>query len=292
MGPQVEDESPQQSTYRERPHVVPYRAILDVAPEVVRRVSLLLYQERRRRGTRRSTRALTCYKQAVLVVRWFREGAGADALARDNSVSLATVYRYTDEGAEVLADQAPELDEALRAAREDGELVILDGKLFESDRCAERNEDDTSDLWFSGHKHRHGANIQFLADSRGEPRWTSDGEPGSVPDITAARIHVLPRLRAAMREGMTALADAGYDGAGAGICTPLKRPAGVRPDRLHHDNRARDLLLRGLRCLGERAVAVLTQRWKVLRHITRSPSKIGNLVKAALTLTLFEKSGR
>jgi len=33
------------------------------------------------------------------------------------------------------------------------------------------------------------------------------------------------------------------------------------------------MLLRSLRCLGERGFAQLTQRWRTLQHITLSPAK-------------------
>jgi hypothetical protein len=50
------------------------------------------------------------------------------------------------------------------------------------------------------------------------------------------------------------------------------------------------MLLRALRCLGERGFALLTQRWRTLQHITASPSKIGDIIRAALVLTHFEHS--
>jgi hypothetical protein len=43
-----------------------------------------------------------------------------------------------------------------------------------------------------------------------------------------------------------------------------------------------------LRRVGERDFALLTGRWRSLRHITASRSRIGDIVKAALTLTQFE----
>jgi hypothetical protein len=43
-----------------------------------------------------------------------------------------------------------------------------------------------------------------------------------------------------------------------------------------------------LRCLGERGFALLTGRWRTLRHITASPGKIGCIARAALVLTHFE----
>ena len=47
-------------------------------------------------------------------------------------------------------------------------------------------------------------------------------------------------------------------------------------------------MLRSLRCLGERGFALITQRSRTLQHITASPSKTGDIARAALTLTHFE----
>ncbi|GAA1712387.1 hypothetical protein GCM10009680_61730 [Streptomyces yatensis] len=91
---------------------------------------------------------------------------------------------------------------------------------------------------------------------------------------------------AASRLDLPTLADSGCDGAGIGVFTPVKRPTDGRP--LDADNRTYNALLRGLRCLGERGFALLPGRWRALRHFTTSPRKIGDIVKAALTLTHFE----
>ncbi len=42
-----------------------------------------------------------------------------------------------------------------------------------------------------------------------------------------------------------------------------------------------------LRCLLERGFALLTGRWPTLQHITASPSKIGDIARAALVLSHF-----
>jgi hypothetical protein len=42
--------------------------------------------------------------------------------------------------------------------------------------------------------------------------------------------------------------------------------------------------LRSLRAPGERGFALRVGRWKALRHITTSPSRIGTIVRAALAL--------
>jgi hypothetical protein len=54
------------------------------------------------------------------------------------------------------------------------------------------------------------------------------------------------------------------------------------------DNRTHNMLLRSLRCLGERGFALLTGRWYSLRHTTASPRSVGDIVRAALVLTQFE----
>ncbi|MCY9784559.1 transposase family protein [Nocardiopsis sp. EMB25] len=225
------------------------------------------------------------------MLRWFRDNTTVGALATDNLISRATGYRYIDEGIAVLAAQVPDLHEVLEQARHtpDG-FLVLDGKLFPSDRCAEPGPTGRSDLWCNGHKRHHGGTVQFLADAIGEPLWVSDVEPGSTSDITAARIHVLPLLHKVTAEGLVVLADLGYDGAGVGARSPIKHPPEVDEYRWDADNRSHNLLLRSLRCVGERAMTVFTGRWRVLHHTAMSPSKIGVIVQEVLTLTVTDKN--
>ncbi len=271
--------------------MITYPATLDVPRELAQHLGRLLQAERRRRGTRTNSRALTCFWHAVLGLRWFRQNADITTLARDHGISRATGYRYLDEVITVLAAQAPDLHDALQQAKDAGAThVILDGKVFSCDRYGEKTlsvKGEPIDLWYSGKAHEHGGNIQALSAPNGFPLWVSVVEPGSVHDLTAAREHVLGALYwAASQLGLPTLADGGYDGAGIGVHTPVKQPAGDQV--LDADNRAYNALLRGLRCLGERGFAVLTGRWRALRHITASPRKIGDIVKAALALTHFE----
>lgn len=270
--------------------MIAYRATLDVPRELAWFAAKLLLAERRRRGTPRGSRALSCFWQAVLGLRWFRDRTTADALARDHGISRATAYRYLDEVILVLAAQAPGLAEALERARDQGfSHVILDGKIVPADRCREKTisvKGEVIDLWYSGKAHAHGGNIQAVTAPDGLPLWVSDVEPGSVHDITAARIHALPALYQAATAGLPALADPGYDGAGLGILIPVKQPPGGR--ELDINTRTRNAILRSLRCLGERGFALLTGRWRTLQHITASPAKIGDIARAALVLTHFE----
>ena len=270
--------------------MIAYRATLDVPRETVWFVAKLLAAERKQRGTPKGSRALSCFWQAVLALRRFRDRTRPDALARDHGISRATAYRYLEEVIEVLAIQAPDLHQALERARADGiPHVILDGKIVAADRCREKTlsvNGEVIDLWYSGKAHCHGGNIQAVFAPDGFPLWVSGAEPGSVHDITAARGNALPALYRAASLGMPALADPGYDGAAIGVHTPVKQPPGG--NELDINTRTRNALLRSLRCLGERGFALLTGRWRTLERITASPSRIGDIARAALVLTHFE----
>jgi len=270
--------------------VIAYRATLDVPRELAWFLAKLLLAERHRRGTPNGSRALTCFWQAVMGLRWFRERTSPEALARDHGVSRATAYRYVDEVIGVLASEAPEVGEALDRARDEGfSHVILDGTILACDRCKEpaiSTKGEVIDLWYSGKAHAHGGNIQAVSAPDGFPLWVSPVEPGSVHDITAARAHALPALYQAAATGLPTLADPGYEGAGIGILIPVKQPPGGQ--ELDINARTRNAIQRSLRCLGERGFALLTGRWRTLQHITASPSKIGDITRAALVLTHFE----
>ncbi len=276
--------------YRERLHVVTYRAILDVPREAVLFLARLLATERKLRGTRNRTRALTCYHQAIMVLRHFRDGTDPATLARDHGIGRSTGYRYIDEATAVLADQAPHLHHALKNAHEAGvSHLVLDGMVIPTDRCLEKTtsvKGKSIDLWYSGKARHHGGNVQGVMEPDGFPLFISDVEPGSVNDLPAARTHMLGALYAFAAKGLPTLADLGYEGAGIGVITPIKQPSDGPPLAL--DNRTLNKLQRGVRCLGERGFALLTQRWRLLQHITASPSKIGDIARAALVLTHFE----
>ena len=270
--------------------MIAYRATLDVPRELVQFVAKLLAAERRRRGTPAGSRALTCFWEAVLALRWFRDRTSPGALARDHGISRATACRYLDEVIELLAEQAPDLRQALERAKDTGfSHVILDGKIIPADRCKEPAisvKGQVIDLWYSGKAHSHGGNVQAVLAPDGFPLWVSEVEPGSVHDITAARALALPALYRAAATGLPTLADPGYDGAGIGIHMPVKQPADGQ--ELDIGTRTRNALQRSLRCLGERGFALLNQRWRTLQHITASPGKIGGITRAALVLTHFE----
>jgi hypothetical protein len=266
--------------------VIAYSATLDVPEQTATLLVELLAAERLRRGTGVGARAASCWDQAVLVLRWFREDTGMPTLARDAGISPATGYRYLHEGITVLAAQAPDLHSVLEWGKADGwSHVTVDGTLIATDRCRTKNPDTGHDLWFSGKHRTHGGNVQVVCDPDGFPVAVSDVEPGSTHDLAAARrTGFLGALHAAAALlGLPALADKGYDGAGAGIWTPTKGR------HLHTDNAARNQLISCLRAPGERGIALLKTRWKALNRIRLCPRRIGAIAAAALVLTTAER---
>jgi len=270
--------------------VVAYPAILDVPRELVTFLAGLLADERAARGTRPGARALSCGKQALFALVWFRERRDVGLIGRGLGISQATSYRYLHEAIDVLAEQAPDVHETLARGRDEGwSHVVLDGKVVVTDRLGIKTisrKGATIDAWYSGKTHGFGGNIQALTRPDGLPVWISEVEPGSTHDLTAARTHALGVPYAAAARGLPTLADPGYDGAGIGVHTPVKQPTDGR--RLDVNTRTRNWLLRSLRCLGERGFALLTGRWRALQHITLSPNTITKIARAALVLTHFE----
>jgi DDE superfamily endonuclease len=279
--------------------VINYGATLDVARELVWFVAGVLKTERLRRGTRRDRRALTPYRQAVLVLRWFRDATPVHRLAIDHHISIATAYRYLHEAITALSGHAPDLHEVLQQRRTAGDThVILDGSLITCDRVAAttiktkgKNRGATVHLWYSGKHRAFGGNVQFLASPDGFPLWVSAVLPGSRNDLSAARdLDIVGALTAAAAHGLPTLADKAYHSAGIGILTPFKKAAGQPP--LNARQRVHNLLQARARALGERAMALLKTRWHALQRISLCPYRIGAIVQAALVLTHHEHRGR
>lgn len=274
--------------------MIAYPAMLDVPRELVTQVARLLKAERRLRGTRKGSRALSCWFQALLVLAWFRNQGDLPLVAAGFGVSRATAYRYRDEVIDVLADRAPDLHDALQKVAEQGwSHVVVDGKVFRTDRTAETTtstKGTTINTWYSGKHRGFGGNVQAVMRPDGLPIWTSEVVAGHHHDLHAARTHdVLGALYwAAAQLGLPSLADGGYTGTGAGVHTPIPQPTGRQI--LAVDDQTYNTLHRATRCRGERGFALLTSRWRALRRITASPRRIGHYVKAALVLTHIEQT--
>jgi DDE superfamily endonuclease len=262
---------------------VTYTATLSVREETVLFVSGLLHAERQRRGTRTGTRALGCFKQAVLVIRWFLDGTRLAQLARDNAVGKSTAYDYLQEGIDVLAAQAPSLHGALLAAKAAGySHVIIDGTLIETDRVSTPGPTAGVDLWWSGKHHNHGGNVQVISAPDGWPIWTSEVRPGREHDTTAVRTHteILPAL-AEVIDDLRPLGDLGYEGEADTITVAFKKPKDGQLTSVQQQfNKAHN----GVRAIGERANALLKMTFRALRNVSLNPWRIGSMVAAALVL--------
>jgi hypothetical protein len=171
--------------------VIACRAMLDGPRELAGEVGKLLRAERRARGTRTGSRALTCWNEASLVLAWFRNQGDVAPGGAGFGVSRATAYRYRDEVITVLAEQTPDLHDALEQVATQGwSHVVLDGKVFRTDRCAEITlsaEGEPINAWYSGKHHAPGGNIQAVVRPDGLPIWVSDVLPGHRHESTCAR---------------------------------------------------------------------------------------------------------
>src|SRR3954454_24846540 len=266
-------------------------AVLPAPDETVLFVSGLLAAGRRRRGTRRVRRALGCYRQAVLILRWFLDDTRLAQLAADNAISASTAYRNLHEGIDVLAAAAPGLRGALLAARAAGHAhVHVDGTLVRTDRCAvpgptvrRGRQGGRVDLWWSGKHAAHGGNVQVVTVPDGWPIWTSPVRPGREHDTTALRAHpdTLSLLAEWTDDDHAALGDLGYEGAQATLTIPIKRTA-HRP--LTDDERTVSALHAATRAMAERGNALLKTTFKALRRVSLCPWRIGAITAAALVL--------
>jgi len=270
------------------PSSVTYTATLEINRSTAEYLAARLAAHRRAIGTRRGTRALSPFKQAVLVLRWFVESARLRQLAADNKISKSTAYDYLHEGIDVLAEQAPGLAEVLEEAKTSGITHLnLDGTVVRTDRVSTPGPNG-ADLWWSGkHKH-HGGNVQVLSDPDGWPLWTSPVRPGREHDTTCAK--AAPDLLSAL-EGLAAdtslptLTDLGYENLSPALRHPVKKPKG---GRLTDDQRAFNQVIRGIHAVAERANSLLKTTFKALRRVSLDPWRIGAIVKAAHVLLRLE----
>jgi hypothetical protein len=263
---------------------VTYRAVLTVREQTVWYLSRLLHAERLRRGTRTGRRALGCFKQAVLVIRWFLDNTRITQLATDNAIGRTTCYDYLHEGIDVLAAQAPKLESALLAAKTAGHGHIdIDGTLIHTDRVRTPGPTPGVDMWWSGKHHHHGGNIQVITAPDGWPLWTSGVRPGREHDTSALRAHteILPALALWTDQDLPVLGDLGYEGEAEIITVAFKKPAS---GQLTDDQKRHNKLHNAKRAIGERGNSLLKTTFKALRRVSVCPWRIGSIVAAALVL--------
>lgn len=132
-------------------------------------------------------RAATPFVQAVLVLRWFKDGTDIKILARDARVSIATGYRSLHEAIDVIAQCAPDLPDVLaRGLREGWDSSA--STAHSSRRCA-RPANPKPDMicGIPASTTATAATCRSSPDPTVTPNWVSHAEPGSTHDIAAAR---------------------------------------------------------------------------------------------------------
>jgi hypothetical protein len=267
---------------------ITFTCVLEARRETVYFLAKLICEHCERAGTRRRTRVLGPFRHAVMALRWFLDAARVRQLAADNRIAVSTCYDRLHEAIDLLAACAPDVHEAILAAKAAGATHLnLDGTLIHTDRVAMKGPNN-ADLWWSGkHKH-HGGNIQVLSDPTGFPIWVSDVRPGREHDTTCAK--KAPGLLGALAtaesdEHLPTLTDLGYLNLSPAIRHPFKKPKGRA---LTEAQTTYNKVIRGVHGVAERANALLKETFAALQTVSLSPTRIGAITKAALVLLHLE----
>ncbi|MFF3467989.1 transposase family protein [Streptomyces sp. NPDC002619] len=247
-----------------------YPSGVDVSSSALRFLSTRLRQHRRAIGSH--WRRLSAGRQALLTLAHLRVGHTYAQLAAEFGVGITTAYRYVTEAVELLADLAPTLTDAIRAASTKA-FVILDGTLLPIDRIAADRP------FYSGKHKKHGMNVQVLTDPFGRLLWASPALPGAVHDVRAAREHGI--VDALAETGVQCWADKAYRGTGGTVRTPCWG----RWEILSAGQKAVNRSHAKIRALVEQAMATL-KAWRLLRKLRCSTTRITALVQAVLALHL------
>ena len=271
-------------------HVVRCLAMLDVSRPLVRYLAGPLAAERRLRGTRRGTPVLTCFYQALLVPVWFCKAEHATLLAL-GSGSHGPPLATTSPKASASWQPTPWI-----CTRRSSRSPTTAGSSFSTGNYSiatdwtrlHQRQGEPIHAWYSGKRRDFGANIQAVIRPDGLIIWTSAATPSHAFNLNCAQqLGITTALNWAAAElHLPILADAGYEGAGHGVKTPTKQPAG---GKLAVANRSVNRL-RGLRRQDERGASPSSSDAgrRYATHTTAGPRRIGDIVVAALHLTHFE----
>jgi len=258
--------------------VLSYPAAIPLSQPTLRWLADRIRQRRNQLKT--IWRRLSSGRQALLVLAHLRNGDTYTRLAAGFAVSTTTAWRYVREAVDLLAGLGEDLTAAGHRAAQLA-YAILDGTLIPIDRVHDQRP------YYSGKHHRHGVNVQVLADPAGRLIWASPALPGSTHDLTAARHHDL--ITTLANHEIVTFADKAYQGAGGTVRTPFKRHR-QRP-RLSRGQKAVNRAHARIRALGERAVALL-KGWKVLAKLRCCPRRATAVVAAVLVLHHVEAGQR
>jgi DDE superfamily endonuclease/Helix-turn-helix of DDE superfamily endonuclease len=247
-----------------------YRAGLDLSPTTLNFVTNAIRDHRAGIGSR--WRRLTCRDQALLVLAHLRNGDTYHRLAAGFGIGVATVCRYIHETVDLLSRLAPSLLEAVEQLAGSGSnYALLDGTVIRIDRVHHQKP------YYCMKTRHHGITLQALTDPHGRLVWISDGLPGSVYDLTAARQHGI--LHLAFHSGLILLADRGYIGAGQDVLVPYRSYQRALAPSYKDANQAHA----ALRCRVEHAFATL-KNWRVLTRVRAGTDRVTHYARAILTL--------
>lgn len=277
---------------------VAYAAFLPVDRAACDWFARRLAAHRRSIGTRKGTRRLTPWSQAVFVLRFLIDGTRVSQLACDNALPSTTAYDNLWEGLDVLAAHAPSLAEAIDTARAAGDGHIgLDGTLIPTTRAQVEGPTKGVDLFWSGKHHRHGVNLQVLSAPDGYPLWVSEARPGREHDANAAGKTGVEAAIALLNIGvdpeahLLVLVDLGYEKFRAfpAVVMGHKKPEGAS---LTEEQKEWNRLIGAKRALAEKANADLKMRFRCLQKISLNPWRIGTIARACLAFHRIERPRR
>jgi hypothetical protein len=278
--------------------IVTYTAVLPVDRAAAQWLSRKLAAHRRQIGTRKGTRRLTPWAQAIYTLRFLIDGTRIKQLAVDNALPKTTAYECLCEGLEVLAAYAPTLRDAIDTARSTGDAHIgLDGTLIPTNRVKVEGPTEGCDLFFSGKHHHHGVNLQVLSAPDGFPLWIGEAQPGREHDSTAAHLTgveseiALLNIGVPEEEHLLVLVDLGYEKFRdfPAVRVPHKK---LKSTKLTETQRAYNRLHGALRALAEKANADLKVRFKCLDKVSLNSWRIGTIARACLAFFGIERPRR
>jgi hypothetical protein len=110
---------------------VTFTCVLEGRRETVYFLAKLICEHCERAGARRRTRVLGPFRHAVMALRWFLDAARVRQLAADDRIAVSTCYDRLHEAIDLLAACAPDVHEAILAAKAAGATHLnLDGTLI------------------------------------------------------------------------------------------------------------------------------------------------------------------